>query len=117
MPKILFQKGNKLAKGGKREGAGPKTKREKSIKAEAAEYAKKYLAKEINKVLGKYKKTALGVKVRKHHPKTGRIYHETEWDTSNQRHWIDKFLPSAKQEIDLNARIVVKVDAFDPDAG
>jgi hypothetical protein len=40
--------------------------------------------------------------VSKHHPKTGEVYYETEYDTASLRFLIERFIPPAKTAMDLN---------------
>jgi hypothetical protein len=46
------------------------------------------------------------VKKRRRDPRTGRIYCEIEYDTANQRHWIDKFKADAAKELDVRNKTV-----------
>ena len=41
-----------------------------------------------------------GVKRRKE-SKSGQVYYEIEYDTANQRHWIDKFKADAAKQLDV----------------
>jgi hypothetical protein len=44
------------------------------------------------------------VKGRKFHPKTGKVYFEIEYDTANQRYWIDKFKADAAKRADVDVK-------------
>ena len=91
-----FQKGHKFSPGGKKGNKGGRpSNQDREIKRLARDYAKQYLEKRVNKVLDKYfQLAAKGIKRRKHHPKTGKVYYEMEYSDANQRHWIDKIVPT-----------------------
>ena len=93
---MQFQMGNKMSRGGtKGNKGGAPTKIQREAKKLAQQYAKEYLEKYLAGVLGKYHELAVkGVRRRKHHPKTGHVYYEVEYSDANQRHWIDKIVPS-----------------------
>ena len=90
---MAFQKGHKGGKGGKREGAGAKTKQHRMLRIEAEAYARQHLYARIDKFLEVFEKCALGVKRRKRDTKTGAIYYEIEYDTGNQRHALNILIP------------------------
>jgi len=97
MPKLLFEKGNKLGKGGKREGAGDKPK---AVKLAMEQY-----------------KLALEKAITDNQAKLAKAYALfAETDAATARDLAAKVLPAAKQEIELSGKLkVVKVDAFDPE--
>jgi hypothetical protein len=63
---------------------------------------------------------AKGIKRRKYHPKTGKVYYEMEYSDANQRHWIDKIVPTLnKLEAtgkDGRPLVPITIIAPDPDA-
>lgn len=77
-----FQKGNKLAKGGKRPGAGPPTKEQKANKISFLEALEREREKRASKLVEKY-------------------YEMAESDPATMRHLVDRVMPPAKQEIDI----------------
>jgi hypothetical protein len=119
MPKLLFEKGNKLAPGGKRPGAGRPSKQVKANKIAAAEIARQYIEKNIKPVLKTYRKNAEGhYENRWTEGKAPKKYEVWVVDAASTRHWIDKFVPAAKQELQISGGLrIVKLDIFDPDGG
>lgn len=111
-----FQKNNKLAKGGKRPGAGRPTREQKKIKQAVAEIVQAYIEKHIEPILKAYLELAGGREVKHYNQQTGaHIYTEFEVDGPTLRHWIDKVLPAAKQEIDIKHGGTVIIRTIDPD--
>jgi len=103
---MKFQKGHKLAKGGARPGAGRKSNQVVADEARAGEIAKEILARGLGEVIALLLKACKGVKRRKfyppHHPQTpGKIYYEIEYDTASIRFWIERFVPAARQGVDI----------------
>lgn len=76
MPKKLFQKGNKLGKGGKKPGAGRKSRRQKELEAWTEKAARDYLAKHAKRIMERYVKAAAGTK-----------------SVATTRHAVDKIIP------------------------
>lgn len=85
-------KGNKYAKGGKREGAGRPNRGDAKAKKSAAEIARAYIEKHIDPVLKTYRKQAEGW-VATRYSKSGVRYEEFCFDAATTRHYIDKVLP------------------------
>ena len=97
-----FQKGNKYGKGGARLGAGEPSAEKKRIRKAAAEMAREYIEKHLKPVLEAYKELAGGRPVRHYNQQTGELlYTEKEVDAPTLRHWVDRLLPPAKQEISV----------------
>ena len=100
---MKFQKGNKAAKGGRRNPPGGRPSKEKlRIREEVKRLVELELEKHVMAVIGAGKRIATGVKRRKHNPKTGTIYYELEYDGAMIRHWIDKFVPDAAKTLGIN---------------
>ncbi len=111
---MKFEKGNKLANGGKRPGAGRKSNQVVANEAEATRIAKELLAQGLGEVLAVLKKLCKGVKRmkfyplhilesrRKDKPKCRDYYFEIEYDAASIRFWLDRFVPAARQGIDIN---------------
>jgi hypothetical protein len=97
-----------LAKGGKRAGAGRKTNEKKEIELRAAEIAKKFIEDHCCEVLETYLKNAAG-HWEKRYTESGQEYEVFVSDPASTRHWIDKFVPTAKQEVDLNVNGSVEI--------
>jgi len=97
---VKFKKGNKRAKGGKRNPPGGRpTKEAQEIKRQAVQMAQDYIGKHIEPVLESYFKLTQPREVN-HYDKDGNLLFTDEViDGSTIRHWIDKFVPAAKQEI------------------
>lgn len=94
-----FEKGHKLAKGGKREGAGRPSNQQKEIAKAAAEIAKDYIERSVKPVMLTYFQLAHGRIVNKWHE--GKIVgQEFEADAATTRHFVDKLVPTSKQEPD-----------------
>lgn len=92
--------------GGARPGAGRKSKQAIADEARASEIARQMLAKSIGEVIDLAKKLCKGVKVRKFYPanhkKAGQQYYDIEYDSAMIRFWIERFVPAARQGIDVN---------------
>lgn len=96
-----FKKGPdpRRAKGGKRPGAGRKSKIQKAIEARAEEIAKAFIKRNVLKVLGPYLQLAAGRKVKHHHPQTGKVlWVETEVEPLILKHYMDKLVPPRAPE-------------------
>jgi hypothetical protein len=99
---MKFQNGNKLSRGGKKGNKGGRpTNQQKANEAEAIRIAREMLAACFGELIELAKKVCKGVKVRKHHPRTGVIYYEKEYDTATLRFLIDRFIPAARQSLDV----------------
>ena len=113
MAKILFQKGNKKAKGGKRMGAGRKSNEAKRITKEATVIAREFLEKHMKEVLHVYLENAKGHYETRYNEK-GDSHDVWVVDYATTRHYLDKFLSAAKSEIDVNSRHMVVFNTVDP---
>jgi hypothetical protein len=76
VPRHLFQKGHKLAKGGRRPGAGRKSNKQKELEAWTEKVARDYLAKHAKRIMERYIKNAAGAK-----------------SAATTRHAVDKIIP------------------------
>jgi hypothetical protein len=86
----MFEKGNKLARGGRRNPPGGRpTKQEQAAKKEAAERARERLGAEVDAVMDEYLRLAKGAKVKK--------------GSSPQtiRHCAERWIPPARHGIDI----------------
>lgn len=113
-----FRKGHKLAKGGRRKGAGRKSKTTKEIEKRAEEIARDYIERSIKPVMHTYFQLAHGRMVNKYHEGVV-VNQEFEADAATTRHFIDKLLPAAKQEVGLDVGVHGTVNVYtnvDPDA-
>jgi len=71
--------------------------------------AQAYIEKNIQPVLESYFKLTQGRKV-KHYDRDGKLdYTEEIIDGSTVRHWIDKFVPAARQEIQFTGDFKFKI--------
>ena len=71
--------------------------------------AQAYIEEHIESVLKSYFKLTEGREI-KHYDRDGKLdYTEEVIDGSTVRHWIDKFLPAAKQEIQVTGDFKVKI--------
>jgi hypothetical protein len=112
-----FEKGHKLAKGGKRDGAGRKTNERKEAEKLVADIVREYTEKNLKPVLETYVGLAAGQVVEFKTKKGKKIKFRLDVDPATTRHYIDKFLPAAKQQLDVTGGItIVRVNAFDPNA-
>ena len=97
------------AKGGKRKGAGRPTKQQQEVKKLAAEMARAYIEEHIKPVLESYFKLTQG-RIVSHYNRDGHLeYTEEIIDAATVRHWIDKFVPAARQEIDIQTHGSVNI--------
>lgn len=97
--KTSFKKGNGRAKGGKRNPPGGRpNKRQQEVKKAAAKMAQAYIEEHIKFVLESYFKLTQGREVKHYDPKGNLAYTEEIIDGATVRHWMDKFIPVAKQE-------------------
>ncbi len=89
-------------KGGRRPGAGRRSKLQKEVLKAAEIIAREYLEVNIKPVLQAYLRLAIGGKARRLNEKTGKIVSvDVEADGATLRHYLDKILPS-KQDTDVN---------------
>lgn len=117
---MKFEKGNKYSRGGKMGNKGGRpTKAHTEAKKLAAEIVRDYIEKNIKPVLKAYGQFAAGRLVKHRNKDTGAIlWTEFEADPRVTCHFIDKLLPTAKQELDL--LVHGKVEVFtnvQPDLG
>jgi hypothetical protein len=96
---MRFQKGNKLAKGGKRNPPGGRpTKEQQEIKKAAAEIAKEFLETHVQGFLDSYLDLGTG-KVIERLDKNGTVVKLVMLDPATVRHAIDKILPDDQMEL------------------
>ncbi len=107
-----FAKGNKYGKGGKREGAGAKSKKEIAKKLETDQIIRQKLEEHLEEVVRAYLDNAKG-RFETRITEKGETYEQFIIDPPTARHFIDKFLPAARQEIDVNHRHAVVIQMFD----
>ena len=89
---------SRRGKGGKRAGAGRKSKKTKEIKEEAAALAKEYIDKRVKQVMDSYFKLING-RIVKHYDKTGVLIDEEEViDSAAVRHAVDTLVPKRAPE-------------------
>lgn len=99
----MFQKGNKFSSGGTKGNKGGRPSKERVMaEALARELVVEYLARHLRQLVELATKLCMGVKRRKFHPKTGKVYWEKEYDTAMLRYLLERFLPRAKTTVDLN---------------
>lgn len=97
MARARFKKGNKLAKGGRRKGAGRKPDNFVQVQKAAADIAREYIEASVKPVMHTYFQLAHGRLVNKYHE--GQIVgQEFEADAPTTRHFIDKLLPEIKPD-------------------
>src|SRR6266478_8662274 len=89
---MKFQKGNKAAKGGRRNPPGGRpSKEEVAAKKVAVERAREKLEAEVDAVMDEYLRLAKGGAIKKHSsPQT-------------IRHCVERWLPPARQGIDITS--------------
>lgn len=109
-----FKKDNKLAKGGKREGAGRHSNEKKKVLEAAADIAKGFIEENIKPVLKVYLQLAGGREVKHYNQQSGdHIYTENEVDTPTLRHYVDRLVAPAKQEIEVKADLSLTINIID----
>jgi hypothetical protein len=97
-----FEKGHKLAKGGRRNPPGGRpTKEQQEIHKAAKEIAQEYIETHIKPLMETYIGLAAGKVVTRRTPK-GEKKFKLSVDPSTTRDAVGKLLPDAKQVIDLN---------------
>jgi hypothetical protein len=102
---MKFEKGNKLAKGGRRNPPGGRpTKQAQEIKKLAAEISRDYIEKHIGPIMETYVALAAG-KVVERKTEDGQKIFELKVDPQTTRDAVNKFLPPAKQEIGIDAKM------------
>ncbi len=113
-----FKKGNKHGRHGKQPGAGRPTKQQQEVKKLAADMAREYIEKNVKPVLESYKRLT-EVRMVDHYDKDGNlIYTDEIIDGATVRHWVDKLVPAARQEIDIQTHgEVTVITNVDPHAG
>ena len=87
-----FQHGNKFGKGGKREGAGDKTKEEKAFKAKVLAAVELEVDRKLSKLASHYTRTAFK-------------------DNKVLMHLMDSFISKARQEVELSGVKIFRVIA------
>jgi hypothetical protein len=96
---MKFEKGNKLAKGGKRNPPGGRpTKEQQEIKKEAAQLAREFIETHVQKFLDSYLDLGTG-KVIERLDKDGKVVKLVMLDPATVRHAIDKILPDDQMEL------------------
>ena len=89
---MRFEPGNKLAKGGKRKGAGRPPKYAPLIQQTASEIARAFIEQHVTPVLDTYLALAAGQVVER--PTTnGKKKFALSVDPATTRHYVDKILP------------------------
>ena len=88
---MKFQKGNKAAKGGRRNPPGGRpTNQERAAKKAAADRARERIETEVDEVMDEYLRLAKGGKIKKNSsPQT-------------VRHCVERWLPPARHAVDIN---------------
>jgi len=112
---MRFQFGHKYAKGGKRAGAGRPSEEKRKLMAEAVT---QWLDKNLKPILTTAELVAIkGVKRRKVHPKSGRIWYEREYDTATLRALLDRVSPAVQrvEQLGKDGRPLVPVTIMAPD--
>ena len=99
----MFKPGSdpRRGKGGKREGAGRKSKAVKEIKKQAEQMAKEFIEKHIQPVLDTYGKVAQGYMVQKKETtRSGTVieYEEFVYDSQILKHYMDRVIPARAPE-------------------
>jgi hypothetical protein len=95
---MKFEKGNKLAKGGKRNPPGGRpTKEQQEIKKEAATIAKEFIETHVQGFLDSYLDLGTG-KVIERLDKDGNVVKLVMIDPATVRHAIDKILPDEEMQ-------------------
>jgi len=95
-----FAKGNKLAKGGKRRGAGRPAREKAEFKKLVGEMAVAFIARHTKEVLDTYLKNARG-RYETRVTASGKKVREWVVDAPTTRHWVDRFVPAPQQQIEL----------------
>ncbi len=106
---MKFKKGNKRAEGGKRKGAGRPTKQQQEVKKAVAEKVQAYIEEHVESVLKSDLKLTQGREINHYDQKGTLAYKEEIIDSATVRHWIDKFVPAAKQEIQVTGDFKFKI--------
>jgi hypothetical protein len=83
LPSQRFQSGNKFAKGGKREGAGDKTKEEKAFKLKVQSAVEVEVDKQLSKLAKHYTQAAMK-------------------DNKVLMHLMDAYISKAKTEVEVS---------------
>jgi hypothetical protein len=95
---MKFQKGNKFAKGGRRNPPGGRpTKKQQEIKKAAAEIAKEFIETHVQRFLDSYLDLGTG-KVIERLDKDGNVVKLVMLDPATVRHAIDKILPDEQMQ-------------------
>lgn len=94
---MKFEPGNKLAKGGKRDGAGRPPKQRTEVKRLAQDIAREYIAAHVEPILETYVGLAAG-KVVERINENGKVELELKVDPATTRHAVDKLLPEIKTD-------------------
>jgi hypothetical protein len=89
---VKFEPGNKLAKGGKRKGAGRPPKAAEQIEQRAADIAREFIESNVKPVLNNYFRLANGW-LETRYSENGTEYDTFCYDGPTTRHFIDKVLP------------------------
>ena len=96
-------------KGGKRPGAGAKSKQVIADRALATKMAEARIAESFGELIKLAMKVCRGIRRKKFYPKDhptkpSHVYYEIEYDTATLRFLIERFLPPAKQTLDINIK-------------
>ena len=103
-----FEPGNKY--GGKREGAGRKSKKVVEVQKNVAEIAKQYIESNIDPVLSNYLRLAKGW-LETRYSENGTEYDTFCYDGATTRHFINKVLPD--EQVEAQRPITINFIKFD----
>ena len=102
---MKFQNGNKLSRGGKKGNRGGRpSKFEKAVQEAAEVHMRKFIEQYVQPVLDTYLKLARGhlVTITRFNKKGEKIItRKLEVDPATTRHYIERFIPAARQSMDL----------------
>lgn len=101
-----FEKGKRQPNQGGPRGGGRPTKEQQATKQQVADQVKDYIEKNVKPVLETYQKLAKGYYETRYND-GGMEYTVFVPDGATTRHWIDKFVPAAKQEIELTGKLQI----------
>lgn len=111
-----FQKGHKLAKGGRRNPSGGRpTKEQAAVKKLAKEIAWEWVEKNARQLMETYGAFAIGTVVERKTSKGKKEFHLLV-DSGITKDAVGKLIPAAKQQIELSGGIkIVELDVYDPE--
>jgi hypothetical protein len=107
----MFEKGNRYANGGARPNSGPPSKQVIADRQFAQKEFERRAAAAFGELWNLAIKVCRGIKRKRFYPKDyplkpgeKRFYYEIEYDTATLRFLIERFVPPAKQSIDVNLK-------------